>query len=148
MTGSDQLASVPSARGHEVYVTGADARYARFSEEQRDRWAALLDAPFLTQEAPSDKVSRPQRAAGAEHAYASGSGVASEESVSVVVREKEVGIVVRDTKLEPQAALQAAFVVAQDLTGRRDTLRLLMVNGRTLYRARDAPPSPVPLIRC
>ncbi|MBB6091176.1 hypothetical protein HNQ60_000022 [Povalibacter uvarum] len=68
--------------------------------------------------------------------------------MSVVVREKEVGIVVRDAKLDPQAALQAAFVVAQDLTGRRDGLRLLMVNGRTLYRTRDAPPFPAPLIRC
>lgn len=148
MSGGAQLASVLSALGRETCVVGADARHARFSEEQRDQWAALFDAPLFTQEAQSDEVSRPQRAAAPEHADAAGSGAGSEGSVSVVVREKEVGIVVRDAKLDPQAALQAAFVVAQDLTGRRDGLRLLMVNGRTLYRTRDAPPFPAPLIRC
>lgn len=127
---------------------GIDARDARRSEELSNLWAAIFEAPLHIQDAACGEAVLPQRAASGERVDAAASSAARAESVSVIVRGEQVGIVVRDARLEPHAALQAAFVVAQDLTGRRDALRLLMVNGRTLYRLDDGARTPAPLIRC
>lgn len=127
---------------------GIDVRDARCSEELSNLWAAIFGAPLHIQDAARGEVVLPQRAASGERVDAPAASAARAESVSVVVHGEEVGIVVRDARLEPHTALRAAFVVAQDLTGRRDALRLLMVNGRTLYRLDDGARSSAPLIRC
>jgi hypothetical protein len=56
------------------------------------------------------------------------------DSINVFVHGEAVSIVVRDPALSQQQAIETAFAAARDLTGRADTLRLLTLNGRTLYR--------------
>lgn len=56
------------------------------------------------------------------------------DSVNVCLSDGSVRIVVRDAGIRDDQALHAAFVTARELTGRRDSLRELTVNGRTVYR--------------
>jgi hypothetical protein len=60
--------------------------------------------------------------------------VPASDSINVFVHGEAVSIVVRDPALSQQQAIETAFAAARDLTGRADTLRLLTLNGRTLYR--------------
>lgn len=59
---------------------------------------------------------------------------ASAESVRVFVRVNAVAVVVRNSELPDEDALQCAFEAARELTGERAALRVLTLNGRTLYR--------------
>ena len=59
---------------------------------------------------------------------------AAEESIRVIVSNSTVSIVVRDDTLAPSEAIHCAFATAQQLTGRRDTLARLILNGHTLYQ--------------
>ncbi|HEY5760117.1 MAG TPA: hypothetical protein VIU34_30050 [Steroidobacter sp.] len=56
------------------------------------------------------------------------------DSISVLLRDGSVQIVVRDAGIRDDQALHAAFVTARELTGRRDSLKELTVNGRAVYR--------------
>jgi hypothetical protein len=63
---------------------------------------------------------------------------ASQEAVVVSVRGTAVSIVVRDTAVSDEEALQCAFETARDLVGTRMALHQLTLNGRTLYRQDSA----------
>ena len=65
------------------------------------------------------------------------------EWVQVFVRGTAVAIVVRDTSLSADEAMQCAFQTARELTGRSDALRHLTLNGRTIYQQRHASDSQV-----
>ena len=59
------------------------------------------------------------------------------DSISVFVHGEAVSIVVRDLALSERHAIETAFAAARDLIGRADALRVLTLNGRTLYRQRS-----------
>lgn len=66
------------------------------------------------------------------------------ESVVVYLQAASVSIVLRDGELSQSQALQCAFEASHQLTGRRSALRLLVLNGRTVYGPSDPPTSPAP----
>jgi hypothetical protein len=64
----------------------------------------------------------------------------------VNLQAESVSIVLRDAKLSEPEALRCAFEAAHQITGRRSALRLLMLNGRTLYCPPELPTTPSPTI--
>src|SRR6185503_2379547 len=67
------------------------------------------------------------------HVPSSASPVAA-ESILVLLYGASLTIVVRDTTLSEQDALQGAFATASELTGQRAALNKLTLNGRTVYQ--------------
>ncbi|MCW7540870.1 hypothetical protein OOT46_23905 [Aquabacterium sp. A7-Y] len=91
--------------------------------------SALADAEAHLQARKARPL--PERAEGERRA---------EESVQVLQSASGVEIVVRNVRLAASAALGCAFETAYCLTGARDTLRKVTLNGATVFeaRARDA----------
>lgn len=64
------------------------------------------------------------------------------ESVLVHLGAEGVQVVVRHTGLTPESAVSCALETARQLTGRRDALHHVVLNGRTVYDAAAQPAAP------
>jgi len=66
-------------------------------------------------------------------AAADAAKVIARDSVNVYLHGSEVAIVVRDSRLTEPEAMTCALATAQQLTGERDALQRLTLNGRPIY---------------
>jgi hypothetical protein len=64
------------------------------------------------------------------------------ESVLVLAGAAGLEVVVRHTGLAPQSAVWCALEAARQLTGRRESLQHVVLNGRTVYDATQQPGTP------
>jgi hypothetical protein len=79
------------------------------------------DVPGASQQRPSPEVGR----------------LPAQESVTVTVEGEKVAIVVRDTDLTDREALHCGFETARRITGQRQGLHSLVLNGRIVYEQSD-----------